>query len=162
MKPVRTKLAFLARAAYVAVMTFFCGLLLLLLLHMAFDVFDVDRGAVRETTGVVVIEMPVTALVIAPIDQFTDWLYVEPPWKYQHFRATRSFGQQGIMYYGGRDLATMLSPISGINDYYNTPWGVMYWHGTSGIRWLPNGWMPFPSWRYGLGRLLPDPGVRND
>jgi len=155
-KPARSKLAFVAKAVYMTVMTFLCGLLLLLLVRMAFDVFDPE--SLRETTEVVV----TVEVAAPPIDQFTDRLYVEPPWKYRHFRATRSAGQRGTLYHGGRDLGQTRSPLTGVNDYYDTPWGVMYWHGTPGIRWLPHGWMPFPSWRFGPGQLLPDPGVQDD
>lgn len=91
-----------------------------------------------------------------PINPSTNQTYTVPPWKYVHKCVDRSYGRLGLLYFNHRDLG--LQPL-GTNDYYKTPWGEMYWHGTPGIRYLPTGWMPFPTWRHGAGKLLPTPGV---
>ncbi len=94
-----------------------------------------------------------------PIIPDTNQVYSSPPWTYDHKRVDRSYGRYGQLFFNHRDLSIRRLGTRGINDYYKTPWGEMYWHGRPGIRYLPTGWMPFPTWRHGAGKLLPTPEI---
>jgi hypothetical protein len=63
---------------------------------------------------------------------------------------TRSQGRLGELLYKGVAL-----PVPAINDYVETPWGKIYWHGLSipdGLMiWDDQGWMLEPRSRYALG-----------
>lgn len=69
--------------------------------------------------------------------------YVWEQWKYE-FRlsaaGTRSEGRFGRLYYAGKEL-----PPAEINDYYEAPWGKLYWVGTPKVIWGDHGWMPRPN-----------------
>jgi len=69
--------------------------------------------------------------------------YVWQQWKYE-FKitapGTRSEGRWGTLYFAGRQL-----PPAEINDYYETPWGKIYWVGTPDVRWGDHAWMPRPK-----------------
>lgn len=60
-------------------------------------------------------------------------------WKFLHLmrgagsKSERSIGQ---LYYDGKEVPAG----SGINDYYQTPWGALYWVGKNAYG--PSGWMP--------------------
>ncbi len=52
---------------------------------------------------------------------------------------TRSEGRWGWLTYDGQKL-----PRGGVNDYYNTPWGPIYWVDVPTTAWGYHGWMPVP------------------
>ena len=52
---------------------------------------------------------------------------------------TRSEGRWGWLTYDGQKL-----PRGDVNDYYNTPWGPMYWVDVPTTAWGLHGWMPVP------------------
>ncbi len=85
--------------------------------------------------------------------------YVWQQWKYD-FRlsapGTRSEGRWGRLYYAGKEL-----PPAETNDYYETPWGKLYWVGMPEFIWGDHGWMPRPNplaERQGRLLLPPEPG----
>lgn len=78
-----------------------------------------------------------------------DWIYriiITQP-------GTRSQGRLGELLYKGTAL-----PVPAINDYVETPWGKIYWHGLSvedGLMlWNDQGWMMEPRPRYDLGQKI--------
>jgi hypothetical protein len=78
-----------------------------------------------------------------------DWIYriiITQP-------GTRSQGRLGELLYSGKPL-----PVPAINDYVETPWGKIYWHGLSiedGLMlWNDQGWMQTPRPRYDLGQKI--------
>jgi len=83
--------------------------------------------------------------------------YASGKWKYRLRIAhpgTRSEGKWGTLTYGGKQ-----PPVPEINDYYQTPWGAMYWVGMPEMRSGWHGWMPQPSGGGARkGRLLTLPG----
>jgi hypothetical protein len=66
---------------------------------------------------------------------------------------TRSQGRLGELLYKGTPL-----PVPSINDYVETPWGKIYWHGLSiedGLMiWNDQGWMQEPRSRYDIGQKI--------
>ncbi len=84
--------------------------------------------------------------------------YVWEAWKYVFnitAPGTRSEGRWGKLYYAGKEL-----PPAEVNDYYQTPWGKLYWVGMPQARWGDHGWMPRPNPASDRqGRLLPPPGA---
>jgi inhibitor of cysteine peptidase len=62
-------------------------------------------------------------------------------------------GRWGTLWYDGQKL-----PHGGVNDYYRTPWGPLYWVDVPGTPWGQHGWMPAPlgqSNRQGRPLALP-------
>jgi len=66
---------------------------------------------------------------------------------------TRSQGRRGELLYKGAAL-----PVPAINDYVETPWGKIYWHGLSvedGLMlWNDQGWMQNPRPRRNIGKQM--------
>lgn len=66
---------------------------------------------------------------------------------------TRSQGRRGELLYKGVAL-----PVPAINDYVETPWGKIYWHGLSipdGLMlWNDQGWMLAPRPRHDIGQEI--------
>jgi len=70
---------------------------------------------------------------------------------------TRSQGRMGELLYNEKPLAKP----SAINDYAETPWGKIYWHGISledGLNlWDDQGWMRKPRPRHPEGKPVAGP-----
>jgi hypothetical protein len=82
--------------------------------------------------------------------------YKSGAWEYQYWvsgRASRGAGKHGKLLYAGKELPAP----AGINDYYKTPWGAMYWVGQNGPMFVPHGWMLLPAEKQPEGKLLPEP-----
>lgn len=91
-----------------------------------------------------------------PVSTDQDGSYTEGRWEYQfrvNNRGTRSEGTTGELLYQGQAVAEP----DARNDFYQTPWGPMYWVGRPVVAWGPHGWMPKPRGRDPAGRQLPDP-----
>ena len=67
---------------------------------------------------------------------------------------TRSEGRWGWLMYDGQRL-----PPAEVNDYYETPWGTLYWVGGKTEKWGDHGWLPVAVGSAPKGRQLPDPAA---
>ena len=77
-----------------------------------------------------------------PIDPAKGGTYTSGKWRYQMqitSPGTRSEGRWGWLTYDGQKL-----PRGNVNDYYNTPWGPIYWVDVPTTAWSAHGWMPVP------------------
>lgn len=84
------------------------------------------------------------------IDPDKSAAYTHGAWKYTlnvQAVGTRSEARWGRLSYDNRELAA-----SSVNDYYETPWGRLYWVGNPRSRFGDHRWMPYASQR--------QPGVR--
>jgi len=91
---------------------------------------------------------------VEPVDQGISKAYINGVWSYTHIITgprTDGEGTWGILIYREK----VLGYNAAVNDYYDTPWGRIYWHGTL-IRRLsgPHFWMPFPKVNRPEGREL--------
>ncbi len=85
---------------------------------------------------------PVAAVKLKPINPAKAGVYTAGKWHYQMqilSPGTRSEGRWGWLTYDGQKL-----PRGAVNDYYNTPWGPMYWVDVPTSAWGLHGWMPVP------------------
>ena len=80
-----------------------------------------------------------------PIDPKRSRTYSHGNWKYElvvRAPGTRSEGKWGRLSYDGKALVA-----KDVNDYYQTPWGPIYWVGESKSRYGDHLWMPHVSRR---------------
>jgi inhibitor of cysteine peptidase len=96
---------------------------------------------------------PVAPIKHKPINPTKPGVYVSGKWRYQLQIAspgTQSEGRWGWLTYDGQKL-----PRGGVNDYYNTPWGPIFWVDVPTTAWGFHGWMPIPlSQNRRTGRAL--------
>ncbi len=79
---------------------------------------------------------------LKPINPAQAGTYTSGKWRYQlqiTSPGTRSEGRWGWLTYDNQKL-----PRGEINDYYNTPWGPMFWVDVPTTAWGVHGWMPVP------------------
>lgn len=91
-------------------------------------------------------------------DYQNDHVFMSLPWEYRYTvgaKGTRSEGYFGVLLFDGAEVP---APAS-VNDYYQTPWGSMYWVGDPGTLFGDHGWMAHPLEREPMGAELPDPGA---
>jgi hypothetical protein len=90
------------------------------------------------------------------IDLTRDGVYTSDPWEYRYSISNRGSRSEG---YHGRLLFEENPPPEpgAVNDYYETPWGRMYWVGQPFVAFGAHGWMPKPLVRAKIGRLLNPP-----
>lgn len=101
---------------------------------------------------------PATVPAVDKIDPAKDATYTSGPWQYVYSvsnRGTRSEGYHGNLTHGGLPLPEP----AGINDYYVTPWGNLYWVGRPTVLYGGHGWMPKPKVSTPVGRPLPEPAA---
>jgi inhibitor of cysteine peptidase len=80
---------------------------------------------------------------LKPINPARPGSYTAGKWRFQlqiTNPGTRSEGRWGWLTYDGQKL-----PRGGINDFYFSPWGPMYWVGAEKTAWGLHGFMPVPS-----------------
>jgi predicted secreted protein len=83
-------------------------------------------------------------------------VYQSGLWRYEASvsnRGSKSEGYHGALLYNG----DVLPEPAAVNDYYQTPWGPMYWVGNPVLLWGSHGWMPSPQGREPAGKALPVP-----
>lgn len=81
-------------------------------------------------------------------------------WKYVYKVAqagTPVEGRTGALLYDGKPVLRPKA-ASPTNDYYETPWGRIYWTGQPNTIQGPHEWMPRLAARTRMGKQLPDPG----
>jgi len=96
--------------------------------------------------------------VAAPLDLSTDGSHQSGPWVYEYSiqqRGTRSEGYHGKLLFDGREAPEP----AGLNDFYETPWGRMYWVGRPADLFGGHGWMPKPLPSRPEGQVLADPSA---
>ena len=79
---------------------------------------------------------------LKPINPAKAGMYAAGKWRYQLqivSPGTRSEGRWGWLTYDGQKL-----PRGDVNDYYNTPWGPIFWVDVPTTAWGVHGWMPAP------------------
>jgi hypothetical protein len=98
------------------------------------------------------------AAAIAPIDTERDGTYRAGRWTYEYSisnKGSRSQGYHGKLLFDG---APVPEPAH-INDYYQTPWGPLYWVGQPFLAFGGHGWMPKALVREKVGQALPEPSA---
>ncbi|MDD4889309.1 MAG: protease inhibitor I42 family protein [Phycisphaerae bacterium] len=83
--------------------------------------------------------MPPSAESFDEIDTANGGTFGAGLWKYElkiTGKGTRSQGSQGRLFYNGVEVPD----AKGINDRYNTPWGLMYWVGRPAVIFGDHGW----------------------
>ena len=95
---------------------------------------------------------------LKPINPAKAGTYTSEKWRYQlqiTSPGIRSEGRWGWLTYDGQKL-----PRGDVNDYYNTPWGPMFWVDVPTTAWGAHGWMPVPlAQNRRQGRALAMPGT---
>jgi inhibitor of cysteine peptidase len=93
---------------------------------------------------------------LKPINPEKAGTYTSGQWRYQLqivSPGTRSEGRWGLLTYDGQKL-----PRGDVNDYYDTPWGPIYWVDVPATAWGVHGWMPVPlAQNRRQGRVLAAP-----
>jgi hypothetical protein len=90
------------------------------------------------------------------IDTSRNGTYTSAPWEYRvtiSGEGTRSEGYTGKLFCHGKELPAP----DGVNDFYETPWGKMYWVGRPKVPFGAHGWMPKPLPSQPVGKALAAP-----
>lgn len=98
------------------------------------------------------------ALGTEKLDLSKDASYQSGPWTYEHTigaKGSRSEGYYGKLSFNGNPVPAP----AGVNDYYETPWGPMYWVGEPATLFGYHGWMPKPLPRESVGQILAAPAT---
>ena len=96
------------------------------------------------------------ASVARAIDTTKDGTYTAGRWEYRYAignAGTRSEGYYGKLLFEGKPLP---EPAA-LNDFYQTPWGAIYWVGDPSVIFGVHGWMPQPRPSERVGKLLAQP-----
>src|SRR5665811_1877732 len=92
------------------------------------------------------------------LDLSKDGQFTEGAWTYAYSIAnpgTRSEGYHGTLSYAGAELPMPMHT----NDFYETPWGRLYWVGKPVVLFGAHGWMPKPVSRDPMGQAMIDPAI---
>ncbi len=90
------------------------------------------------------------------LDTAKDGTHQSGPWTYEYTisnKGTRSQGYHGKLSFNGREVP---EPAN-LNDFYETPWGPLYWVGRPTVPFGGHGWMPKPVTSGPKGQALTDP-----
>lgn len=90
------------------------------------------------------------------LDTTQDGTHRSGPWVYEYSissKGTRSQGYHGKLLHEGKEVP---DPAT-LNDFYETPWGPLYWVGRPTVLFGRHGWMPDPLGREPKGQALTDP-----
>lgn len=91
------------------------------------------------------------------LDTTRDGTQQSGPWTYEYtisLKGSRSEGYHGKLLYNGVEVP---DPAN-LNDFYNTPWGPLYWVGRPAVLFGGHGWMSRPLPSRPKGKALMDPG----
>ncbi len=101
---------------------------------------------------------PLAPARLKPINPAKAGKYTAGKWRYQMQitnPGTANEGRWGWLTYDGHKL-----PRGDVNDYYNTPWGPMFWVDVPTTAWGVHGWMPVPlAQNRRQGRMLALPAA---
>jgi WD40 repeat protein len=84
-------------------------------------------------------------------------------WQYKftiNAYGTRSQGEMGRLSYEEREQNLETIDELHVNDYLNTPWGPLYWHGKRKHAWDSDGWLSRPARNKPAGKRLSSPDAR--
>jgi inhibitor of cysteine peptidase len=99
---------------------------------------------------------PAAPARVKPINPAKAGIYTSGKWRYEMkitSPGARSEGRWGWLTYDGQKL-----PRGDVNDYYDTPWGPIYWVDVPATAWGVHGWMPVPlAQNKRQGRVLAPP-----
>lgn len=90
------------------------------------------------------------------LDTTKDGTQQSGPWAYEYtisLKGSRSEGYHGKLSYNGVEVP---DPAN-LNDFYNTPWGPLYWVGRPAVLFGGHGWMSKPLPSRPTGKALMDP-----
>jgi inhibitor of cysteine peptidase len=112
------------------------------------------------------------------IDMSKDGVYKSGRWEYKYsitLAGSKSEGYHGALLFDGKPAPGTQDSIltsqlgdgtdaqnakpAEINDYYQTPWGNMYWVGQPVVAFGVHGWMLKPLPSRPVGKKLPEPGT---
>mgnify|MGYP000300608700 CR=1 FL=1 len=95
---------------------------------------------------------------VQELDLSQDGKHTSGDWTYSYSitnAGTRSEGYHGVLSYKQIELPAPMHT----NDYYETPWGPLYWVGRPVVPFGSHGWMPKPLAREPVGQALIDPAI---
>ena len=93
-----------------------------------------------------------------PVDTSKSGVYRSGLWEYRYsvsLAGTKSEGYYGKLLFRGKPAPA----ASGLNDYYRTPWGKLYWVSQRMVPFGGHGWMPRAMPSSPAGKQLPDPAA---
>jgi len=99
-------------------------------------------------------------IVSTRLDRTQDGQHTSGAWTYTYSitnPGSRSEGCHGLLSYRQTEVPAPMR----INDFYETPWGRLYWVGKPVVLFGGHGWMPTPLVREPIGRALIDPALVN-
>lgn len=106
--------------------------------------------------------LPAAKPATQPIDLKSDGKYTAGKWEFRYTvtnKGFRSEGYVGELLWDGKPAPEPETT----NDFYQTPWGPIYWVGRPVVAFGMHGWMPRPRPSAKVGRQLPDPaGAKPD
>jgi len=94
----------------------------------------------------------------ANLDLTKNGQYASGGWAYVYSitnPGSRSEGTHGVLSYRQTELS---APVH-INDFYETPWGRLYWVGKPNVLFGAHGWMPKALAREPVGQAMMDPAI---
>ena len=94
----------------------------------------------------------------ANLDLTKNGQYASGAWAYVYSitnPGSRSEGYHGVLSYSPTELPAPLH----INDFYESPWGRLYWVGKPEVLFGAHGWMPKPLAREPVGQAMIDPAI---
>ncbi len=113
--------------------------------HRSDDVSAKPQTAPLPVLGTSPLAVPSESAVqprIGKLDPAKAGAYTAGKWRYQmqiEGPGTSREGRWGWLTYDNQKL-----PRGEVNDYYETPWGPIYWSGVPSTTWGVHGWMPAP------------------
>lgn len=94
----------------------------------------------------------------ANLDLTKNGQYTSGAWAYVYSitnPGSRSEGTHGVLSYSQTELS---APVH-INDFYESPWGRLYWVGKPDVLFGAHGWMPKTMAREPMGQAMIDPAI---
>jgi len=113
--------------------------------------------AVLLTSCRTVTDTPAATAPAIPVDLSKSGVYRSGRWEYRCLvqnAGTRRQDYFGKLLFDGKEV-----PAAGLNDYYRTPWGKLYWVGELKVMFGGHGWTPRAMPSRPAGRQLSDPAA---
>ena len=103
-------------------------------------------------------DTPVATAPVTPVDTSRSGVHRSGRWEYQYtvsLAGTKSEGYYGKLLFDGK----LVPAAAGLNDYYQTPWGKLYWVDQRMVPFGGHGWMLKARPSSPAGKQLPDPAA---
>ena len=107
-----------------------------------------------------------TIFVVAEAQPVRDEAYIKyrlDKWSYEHAvrnLGSKSQGEFGALSYADKSLDAGSLPALRVNDYLHTPWGTLYWWGSSSTLFGGHGWLAYPKAYKPAGKRLTPPDAQ--